>query len=190
MTEDIISNLPEVLKKSISTLKRTSKDDTNSIYMSESSIRVVNFDKIPPIYAKGKGWTSIPKSNDALYINNEKWYFIEFKNGNINKSDLYRKIYDSLIMLIELGIIAGLNDSRDKINYILVYNSAKYPVAQKSESRDKNYAYIYERAGQEERLFDIEDFEGYLFQETHTYTKEMFQEKFVAVMEEAERRGI
>lgn len=63
----------------------------------------------------------------------------------------------------------------------------KYPVVQKSESRDKNYSYIYERAGQEEKLFNIEDFEGYLFQKTHTYTKEMFQEKFVAVMEETEK---
>lgn len=91
--------------------------------MSESCIKVVNFDKIPSVYSKGKGWKSVPKSNDVLYISNDQWYFIEFKNGSIDKANLYRKIYDSLIMLIELGIIASLDDSRNKINYILVYNS-------------------------------------------------------------------
>lgn len=190
MTEEIISSLPEVLKNCISTIKRTSKDETNSVYMSESLLKVINFDKIPLNYAKGKGWSGIPKSNDALYISNDKWYFIEFKNGSINKADIYRKIYDSLIMLIELGVIQNLQYSREIINYILVYNSDKYPNIQKSVSRDRGYQYFLDLANQEQKLFDVEDFEGYLFNEVHTYTKELFEKKFISVMESKEQNGI
>ena len=56
MTEAIISALPEVLKKHICTLKRASTDTTHSDAMCESNIKVVNFDKIPNEYARGKGW--------------------------------------------------------------------------------------------------------------------------------------
>ena len=82
MTDEVISKLPEVLRGHICTLKRASGDTTNNEYMCESGLRVINFDKIPDEYARGKGWTGVPKSNDALYIDmNGNWFFIEFKNG-------------------------------------------------------------------------------------------------------------
>ena len=52
MTKDIIFSLPDVLKNYISTLKAVSHDKTNEIYMSESDIKVINFDKIPNLYSK------------------------------------------------------------------------------------------------------------------------------------------
>ncbi|MBQ8800504.1 MAG: hypothetical protein IJZ55_13185 [Lachnospiraceae bacterium] len=183
MTEDTISKLPEVLTDYMATLKRTSKDETNAEFMTESTLRVVHFDKLPQVYARGKGWRAVPKSNDALYVDGDKWFFIEFKNGTIKRDDIYRKIYDSLIMLIELGAITGYQFSRDNIDYILVYNSDKYSKCQESASREKNFSYIMSLAQKEEKLFDLELLEGYLFHEVHTYTKEMFQEKFVSVME-------
>lgn len=186
MTEESIVKLPKVLGDYLTTLKRTSKDDTNSVYMTESSMKVVHFDKIPQEYARGKGWRAVPKSNDALYIDGDKWFFIEFKNGNVKKDDIYRKIYDSLIMLIELGVITGFQFSRDNINYILVYNSDKQAKCPKSESREKGFSYIMNLAQKEEKLFDVEVLEGYLLHEAHTYTKELFHDKFVSVMEKKE----
>ena len=47
MIEEVIEKLPEILKKHICTLKKASKDITNGKYMSESDIKVINFDKIP-----------------------------------------------------------------------------------------------------------------------------------------------
>lgn len=109
MTENTISKLPKVLKKYLCTMTRASKDITNDEAMCESNITVINFDKIPNEYTRGKGWRGVPKSNDALYIDDDnKWFFVEFKNGTIHKEDIYRKIYDSLIMLIELKIIPDL----------------------------------------------------------------------------------
>ncbi len=188
MTEDVINELPEILKKNICTMKRASLDDSKKTPMCESNIKVVNFDKIPNEYARGRGWSGVPCSNDALYISVDKeWYFIEFKNGSIDKVNVYRKIYDSLIMLMESGVIPNFKFIRDNINYILVYNSDKYSKVQKSESRDENYSYLLKLAKTEKKLFDIYKLEQYLFKKTHTYDKDMFNHEFIEPMEKQER---
>lgn len=190
MTEDKLMSLPEIFSKHICTLKKASEDTTNKNPMCGSDIRVINFDRIPNEYARGRGWGGVPKSNDALYISSQgMWYFIEFKNGNIEKEDIYRKIYDSLIMLIDLKVIPDFSFVREKINYILVYNADKYGRIPKSPAREANYAYIQRLAVQEEKLFDIDKLEQYLLHEVHTYTKELFEENFVRPMEREEGLG-
>jgi len=187
MTEEVINGLSEILKKHICTIKRASLDDSRKETMTESKLKVINFDKIPNEFSRGRGWAYVPCSNDALYITNErKCFFIEFKNGSIEKSGLYRKIYDSIIMLIELGVVPDFQYIRDNFNYILVYNSEKCPQIQKSESRSENYSYILNLAKTEKRLFEIDKFEGYLFKKTHTYDKEEFEDKFIEPMERQE----
>lgn len=187
MTEEIISRLPSILKDYICTLKKASMDTTNKKPMCESLMKVINFDKIPNEYSRGKGWGCVPKSNDALYIDVQgKWFFIEFKNGTIQKDEVYRKLYDSLIMLIEWGIIPDFDFIRNNIVFILVYNEGKYGKIQQAQARDQNYNYIMKLAQQEERLFDIDKFEGYLFKETHTYTQNLFENNFVKLKEEEE----
>ena len=42
-------------------------------------------------------------------------------------------------------------------------------------------------ARQEERLFDIDKLEDYLFRETHTYTQKLFEENFIEKKEKEER---
>lgn len=167
MTEEIINELPAKLKDCICTLKKSSMDTTNKNPMCESKLKVVNFDRIPKEYARGRGWSGIPKSNDALYIDVQgKWFFIEFKNGTIHKDEIYRKLYDSLIILIEYGKI------------------------QQAPARNQTYGYFMNLANQEERLFDIDKFEKYLFKETHTYTQNQFEYNFVRPKEEEERRQL
>lgn len=188
MTEEVINKLPEEMKTHICTLRKSSMDSTNNTPMCESDIKVVNFDKIPKEYSRKKGFKTLPKSNDALYIDDQgKWYFIEFKNGTIEKDDIYRKLYDSLIMLMEWGVISNFDFCRKTIHYILVYNEKKHSKTQLSPARDQNYGYFMNLAQQEERLFGIDKFEEYLFKETHTYTKRLFEERFVRVKEQEER---
>ena len=187
MTDEVISKLSPKLKDYICTLKKASMDITHNNPMCESLIRVVNFDKIPNEYSRGRGWSGVPKSNDALYIDiQDKWYFIEFKNGTVQKDEIYRKLYDSLIMLMEWGIIPGFDFVRENISYILVFNEGKYKKIQKSQARDQNYNYVMKLAQREERLFEIDKFENYLFKETHTYTQTEFENLFVKLKEEEE----
>ena len=87
MTEEIMNALPEKLKNYTCTLKKASTDTTHGKAMCQSTMKVVNFDKIPNEYARGREWNGVPKSNDALYIDTQnKRYFIELKNvsaGNV-----------------------------------------------------------------------------------------------------------
>lgn len=41
-------------------------------------------------------------------------------------------------------------------------------------------------AQQEEKLFGIDKFEGYLFNETHTYTQVLFENNFIQLKEREE----
>lgn len=187
MREETIHTLPEMFQGNLSTIKKTSYDKTNKVSMCESELSVVNFDKLPAEYSRGKGWPHQPKSNDALYIQSaQNWYFIEFKNGNVQKDDIYRKIYDSLILLQEEGIIKNLDFSRKNIEYILVYNSDKYPAGQQAPSRDAGYQYVARLANKEIVKFELDHLNQYLLRNTHTYTVEEFETKFVKVMEREE----
>ena len=102
------------------TLKHCSKDDASFDYMTESRLLAVNFDRFSKYYCQVVKIAQQPKTNDALYCTEDgKWYFVEFKNGSIKKDEIYRKIYDSLIMLIEAGMIPDYQFSRENISYII-----------------------------------------------------------------------
>lgn len=122
MTEEVMESLPEKLKPHICTLKRASMDTTKNIPMCESGIEVVNFDKIPNEFARGRGW----------------------------RHEIYRKLYDSLIMLLEWGIFPSFDFIRNHVNYILVYNGEKTERIQPSVNRDATYEYITQLAKQED----------------------------------------
>lgn len=81
----------ELFKNNKTTLKETSKDSTNKTYMTNSKIKVINFDKVKKDYSKQLGLQEQPKSNDALFYANGKLTFIEFKNGKIIKSKNKKK---------------------------------------------------------------------------------------------------
>lgn len=190
MTEEIKNGLSDELKKFICSMKKASIDDVHAEPMSMSDITVVNFDKIPREYSRGRSWKGVPKSNDALYVDiHKKWYFIEFKNGEVKKGEIYRKLYDSIIMLLEWGIIPGFDFIRNNVTYILVYNSKRYHRVQPSPAREETYKHFMMLADEEEQLFDIDKFEDYLFERTHTYTKEQFERFFVLPMEQEEQQN-
>lgn len=102
------------------------------------------------------------------------------------KSDIYRKLYDSIIMLMELNIIPDFDFLRTRTQYILVYNSDKCPCVPKSEALGSIYGHHLKQADSEIKMFEIWKLEKYLFKEIHTYTKELFDERFIQPMEEME----
>lgn len=187
-----------------STLKQTSKDDNNEEYMTESTIRVINFDSVGgDKYSKNNKLNIQLKTNDVLFLHNDKKYtFIEFKNGKLldktNKIDIKKlkdielKILNSLFILgdIEEKSLSSLKEITD---YILVYNEEKNtPNERNSISEIGNYfinqGNISSEKTKTEReeiiCFGLEKFKGYCFKNIHTYSKEEFEEKFVKKYEE------
>lgn len=160
------------------TLKQASKDDSKKVFMTQSGIEVINFDKIPNEFARGKGWPTVPKSNDALYIDASSWTFIEFKNGDVDKADVHRKIYDSILMLLELGIFPDLDYVRNNVRYILVCNKERF-IGQKPTGLTEIQKHLQKLAKSEPILFELGKLKGYLLDEVHTYSLAEFEKNFV-----------
>ncbi len=182
-----------------STLKQTSKDDNNEEYMTESTIKVINFDSVGgDKYSKNNRLNIQLKTNDVLFLHdNKKYTFIEFKNGKLldktNKIDIKKlkdielKILNSLFVLgdIEEKSLSSLKEITD---YVLVYNEEKNtPNERNSISEIGNYFINQGNISSEKTktekeeiiCFGLEKFKGYCFKNVHTYSKEEFEEKFV-----------
>jgi hypothetical protein len=134
----------ELLNKFGSTLEETSYDSINDEYMTSSKKQVVKFDD----YAKSvvSKENEIPKSCDALFFHEteQKWYLIEFKNGNLidgclkcsgctkckecpkskvneEKYKIKEKIFESLLLLTK-KLDKTVDFFQKNMTFMLVYN--------------------------------------------------------------------
>ena len=86
-------------------------------------LQAINFDKVKENWYQARFHDQV-KSCDALYYHNDDYYLIEFKTGHVDGLDVFRKIYDSVIGLIEHGKLT-LDECRRQLNVILVANNAE-----------------------------------------------------------------
>ena len=183
-----------------STLKQTSKDDNNEEYMTESQIKVINFDSVGgDKYTRNNNLSIQLKTNDVLFLHNDERYtFIEFKNGKLldksNRIDI-KKLKDIELKILNSMFVLGdiekksLNTLKEITNYILVYNEEKNsPNEKNSISEIGNYFVnqgsslsVGENTFDKDEIicFGLEKFKNYCFKNVHTYSKEEFEEKFV-----------
>ena len=169
----------DMLKKyNNSSLKDTSKDKKEYMTNSEK-IKVINFDNLSKKgYSKMlrlKGQSFPFKTNDALYLDveNNKFIFIEFKNGSfsVNEKNFKEK------------------ELREITDYILVYNKEKNPHIFSAVDMGNyivNLGTLNNKKitnPKEGISFGLEKFKGYCFKNVHTYSKEEFEEKFVKRIE-------
>lgn len=109
------------------TLRQTSYDDTQKVYMVNYTDLVIDFDTVKEKYCEQYGSDKkASKSADALVVNKSgKIIFIEFKNGKLNgrhkSSSLKSKLKDSLLIFCDINNLQ-LDFARENIEYILVYN--------------------------------------------------------------------
>lgn len=192
-----LSDYP-IFSENLSTLKETSvdkRDSNNYIYMTESNRPVVSFDLVKEKYTENLGLSSVPKSNDALFDDeNGKLIFVEFKNGYIDSKkqfDIRKKIYDSTLIFSDI-VSVGISNLRQCMEYVLVYNESanatnpdisdkKANYVQESTSFDKFAKTISGLAKDEYVGFGVKMFENYCFKKVHTYTESEF-EKYLATL--------
>lgn len=184
-----------IFQKNITTLKQASLDGGGDIekFMTESQLMVINFDKVKDEYAGNLHLAIRPKSNDALYIISDKEAaFIEFKNGYLQSQEkteeVKNKIYDSLLIFCD---ITGKNisETRKHLNYILVFSEEKNPEhenahpkteVQVSQSREAISKNVFNYAKERKIRFGLEKFKNFCFKEVTTYSKDEFEQEFVA----------
>ncbi|MDI9468862.1 MAG: hypothetical protein QM296_01505 [Bacillota bacterium] len=155
-----------------STLRETSKDDSQPgvvQFMTSSNLEVINFDEVKRKYANSLGLPeNCAASVDAVIPYGGGVLFVEFKNGRVDNRNIKDKIRDSL--LIFLGIIQkDIEYSREKIDFILVYNQEKNP------SRIDIGNYVMHKANDELVLFDLKRYKKLYFRNVHTYSQKTFE---------------
>ena len=90
-------------------------------------IKAVDFDSLVREWYKSRCKKTV-KSADAFYEHSHEVYLIEFKNGSCDMYTMQRKIYDSVIALVECGGWS-YSRARDQITAILVHDINDVPVA-------------------------------------------------------------
>jgi hypothetical protein len=159
------------------TLKEVSKDDhaADDVFMTESTLTVVDFDSVKSRYVKALRLSETPKSNDALFLDNRgNYYFIEFKNACVRQliPEIKQKIYDSLLIFTDI-IGKGISFTRENMNYILVYNETKNP-------KDAIIGNIRNRTKESHINFGLGRFEKLYFKKVSTLTEKDFEIEFVS----------
>lgn len=89
-----------------------------------ANLQAINFDEIREKWYpdhKEPQPNNVPCSVDALLFEEKGIYLIEFKSGHAEKVNLFRKIYDSIMMLIEKDKLT-FEKSRKECTYIVVSN--------------------------------------------------------------------
>ncbi len=180
-----------IFKNNMTTFKETSydKDGKEPGYMTNSEIQVINFDKVKDCYIKDMSLSSIPCSNDALYIGkNNKIFFVEFKNGDLEKNkkmifNVYNKIYDSLLIFNDI-VQRNISFCRENLYFILVYNESKNcseerEVTQEDSPKAMISKRIHSKAKKKFVRFGLDKFEKIYFKEVFTYTESEFENLFL-----------
>lgn len=119
-------DLPAIFQKHQTTLKETSHNDAAGQYMTDLLWQVIDFDAVKTDYMRAYHCDPIPASNDALLYRDGKYFFIEFKDGNMRTEihEVKRKIFESLLLFGDITDTT-ISYSRENVSYILVYNKQK-----------------------------------------------------------------
>lgn len=191
-----LSDYP-IFNRNIATLKETSKDEDHEVYMTESIRPVIHFDKVKEEYIKELKLVEIPKSNDALFDEDDKGsiVFVEFKNGTINNYELRKKIYDSVLIFTDITS-SSISSMRKTVKYILVYNDSKVTedrtevdkeiFVEPSESYDTIAKATSKYAKKPYVKFGVNVFKNYCFKDVRTCTKEEFE----AYLEQSDKHDV
>ena len=159
----------------IETLKETSWDEDNDIYVSTSELEVYNFDKVKEKYYENPKLDEgkMIASCDTLYFHNEnEIYLVEFKNMALSKlaegtkkREVKDKNIDSLFIYQDI-VGCGISQTRETVHFILVYDDAK------TEIRNKQR----ERSGQKIKELDLSKYEGICYKRCLKLSSNKFQQ--------------
>ena len=138
-----------------------------------ASLPAVDFDAVKNLYYNARG--NIPCSVDAATWEHDGVYLVEFKCGGADRAQLVRKIYDSIMLLIEHDNYT-FRQARTEVHYVVVSAELKpWSALQKTLSRAcgfmkepwKNYRKNYDH-------WQLEPLEGVIVRSAYTMSPDMF----------------
>ena len=186
----------EIIKESMSNLRKTSKDNNNKEFLTESKLECCNFDRLTKKYMKkinsrGKTKNYLPKSVDALLLldkeGTEEFIFIEFKNLAVEDEiyNVINKAKDSMMIFADISELK-IDTIRRKSTFILVYRFEKNIEIEKDDyiksqekkepSKKKIRKKIYKKAGEQIVSFNIKQFLEIYYDNIYTLDENEFSE--------------
>ena len=172
----------DIYLKHRSTLKQASYDSAKREYIVEDeTIPVYDYDGVTGEYTSREQLQYTPCSNDALYIDDERITFIEFKNGKVEPKNVIQKAYDSLLVLFDHDMSLGwrradfcgnISFSRENIDLILVWNNPNDDPKTAARERINNHL-------RTKGKFGLSDLKRYLYKDVHIMSKSEFQHEFI-----------
>lgn len=105
----------------------------------------INLDKVKSLFCRSRGYPLGGLSADALLMQGDELYLIEFKTSKLRDGEWYRKIYDSVLFLVELGVLTW-QDCRDHLTFVTVQTDAgvRFRNYNLGERTGKSYGPIWE----------------------------------------------
>lgn len=166
--------IPDSLHPFVSDFKTTSKDSSKGVFMTESTLPVLNFDGVARKHRDDNSYNEPLPSNDAFYVTKEGCcYFIEFKNGKFKAKRITPKATASVLLAIDVGLFQDFRDVKENCSYILVYDEEKNPP---SAQRVDNFVYQLGRTSRQlEQVRSIR----WIYKTVNSLTKEEFEEEFL-----------
>ena len=168
----------------IETMKQTSYDSSLNEYVTECNDNVINFDKFVDkffnYFNQTKNAPKVPPSVDvACKIDNE-WFLIEFKNGYVDREQIFGKIAHSLLVLMRNENI-DITEAIASINFILVFNKTTAFKKNKKDRKSLNKIsnHMFHKASPELVFWSLKQFEGCYLKKVYTLDKECFDEFLV-----------
>lgn len=154
-------------KDCIKTLRETSYDSSNDEYVTECDAKVIDFDKFTDKFFKHYCQKyKVPKSVDSVFIVDDEWYLIEFKNGTTNRADIVNKFAHSLLVLMRNENMC-IADTISKVNFILVCDEENKSLKLIRDS-------ITKKANKERIRMCLEQFKNSYFKNVYTLERDEF----------------
>ena len=105
------------------------------------------------------------KSPDALFLHNDILYFVEFKEGGVDKGDVRLKIHDGAVTLFQYARSKGIVDKDEFCSL-----SIRYAVIKRSTCRGNPGSEFLQTLEDSGTFFNLKNIEGLLIDKTNVVT--------------------
>ena len=165
MTVSPIANYHEDPRywKTLSELSEAkSKDRCITPDSAAGRIMAFGLDEIKLDRCRNYGYPRGGLSSDAFWLQNGAPVLVEFKTSSVGDAELFRTIYDSVILLAELGVMSW-TESRDTLEFILVQKDVeKYITGDYEGNPDRDARVLESQVVKSVRRMSPEEFESYV----------------------------
>lgn len=139
--KSLVAEFPEAMQE----LTLLSRNESGGKDFIRSDVKSFNFD-----FVKNLKNNSKEKTPDALFISGGEFYFIEFKEGASNRTDVRLKVHEGVLALFQYAVARGLASRDDFLTLTIKFGLVR-------RSNVNSFAHVLE---QSQDVFCLKNMEG------------------------------